>query len=206
MRVVHLLKGNYAATWARKEIAVLRSEGIDVHVVLPTDQPGDAATDFREMGIPVHDVWLDLPPRNLRGLPKDLARLRRVLAEVSPDIVHSHHLATAFWLRLVGGRSVPYARVFEVHGPRYLEHMHTRLMDLLMLGPPDYVIATSKAVQQLYQRYGFDMSKLVQIYTGTIPQFYMRPRSGKLRKELGITADQPLVGMVAWIYPPLKVL
>jgi glycosyltransferase involved in cell wall biosynthesis len=206
VKVVHVVKDNVGGRFAHDEAVWLTSHGVDVTVLMPASAPGHMAALYLEAGIPVVDLdpnlYANRPARSLRN-----ARvLRRAIADAVPDIVHVHHVAPCLLLRLATGRRPPFARVFEVHGPLHLESVHTRKVDLATRGPADYYIATSEATRRIYLANGVGDDRLGMAYSGLHTANYVKEPTGKLRGLLGIGSDVPLVGMVAWFYPPKRIL
>ncbi|HEX2295974.1 MAG TPA: glycosyltransferase family 4 protein, partial [Actinomycetota bacterium] len=92
------------------------------------------------------------------------------------------------------------------HGPLHLEAAHTRAADLATRGPLDFYIATSRATEAIYRRLGIPAERMTMVYSGSHTDGYVRPRTNELRRELGLGDDTPLVGMIAWMYPPKAIL
>jgi glycosyltransferase involved in cell wall biosynthesis len=154
----------------------------------------------------VTDADPNLYPANPAKTIANARRLRQELAALRPDLVHVHHLAPCLLLRLATGRRPAFPRIFEVHGPLHLESPHTRMADLATRGPRDYYIATSRATLRLYLEAGIAEHRIMQTYSGCETARYVTPRTGELRRLVGIGEDVPLVGMVAWMYRPKRYL
>lgn len=204
--VVHVVKDNLGGVFVYEEVCRLVESGLDVTTVLPATARGNMAERYADRGLRVIDADPNLYPANPARTLSNARRLRRELDALRPDLVHVHHLAPCLLLRLATGRRPPFPRIFEVHGPLHLESAHTRSADLSTRGPRDYYIATSRATQRLYLEAGLPQDRIMQTYSGCDTSRYINPRTGELRRLLGLSDDVPLVGMVAWMYRPKRYL
>jgi glycosyltransferase involved in cell wall biosynthesis len=135
-----------------------------------------------------------------------LAAIRRLVDTVAPDIIHSHFVTTTLALRLALGRHHPVPRLFQVPGPLHLEHALFRAADLYTAGPADRWIASCHWTANRYRRSGIDPSRIFFAYYGVdCEEFSPQPR-GKLRQELGLEPETPVIGMVAYVYAPKRYL
>lgn len=206
MKVAHIVKDNVGARFAYDEVFYLKDQGVDVTVVMPVHLPGHMAGLYQEAGVPLVDVDPNLYPNGPVRSAKNARRLRAALAEIGPDVVHVHHVAPCLLLRLATGRRPKFKRLFEVHGPLHLESAHTRAADLLTKSNADYYVATSEATRGIYASRGVDDARMDMVYSGFRTWDWIKEPSGRLREALGIGVDVPLVGMVAWFYPPKRIL
>ncbi|MHB8766644.1 MAG: glycosyltransferase family 4 protein [Deferrisomatales bacterium] len=200
MRALHVLKTSTGASWALRQIRELVRLGVEVHVALP---PGGLLVPrYREVGAVVHPVQLDLPARAPWRVGRVLAAARRLVSEVSPDVVHSHFVGTTLTLRLALGKGSPLPRVFQVPGPLHLEHPAYRGAELATAGPADHWIGSCEWTCARYRRSGVPRERVFLSYYGTDVDGFSARRSGALRRELGVGDGTPLVGLVAYLYAP----
>ncbi|MFQ5928554.1 MAG: glycosyltransferase, partial [Acidobacteriota bacterium] len=201
MRVLHVVKTVVGATWAYYMVRVQCSLGIEVVVALPSDTEG-LAPRYRECGARVIPVNLDFPTRQPWRLPAVFQASRELVEQVKPDLIHTHHVGTTCVLRLALGKSSPIPRVFRVAGSLHLEYWPFARAELALAGPRDYWIAINKSIRNSYLSLGVPPEAVFLSYTGIDLSLFQGTRTGKLRKELGLPAEMPLVGMVAYVYPP----
>ncbi|HEX5422740.1 MAG TPA: glycosyltransferase family 4 protein [Candidatus Acidoferrales bacterium] len=201
MKVLHIIKTAVGATWAYHQIRVLRSMGIDVEVALPSDTEG-LAPRYREAGIKVVAVDLDFPARRPWELPSVLRRCRQLVERVQPDLIHTHHVGTTLALRLALGKDSPTPRLFQVAGPLHLESPFFANLDMRTAGPRDHWIATCQWTWRKYLSLGVEPERVSLSYAGIEVTPFGTARNGRLRAELGMASDTPLVGMVAYMYGP----
>lgn len=203
-RVLHLVKTSDWALWALRQMEQLVAAGVDVHVVLPAG--GRLLAEYAEAGIVVHTLELDLQAARPWQLPATLARFRGLVETVRPDLIHSHFVATTLLARLALGKRHAVPRLFQVPGPLHLEHPATRVAEIATAGEADWWIGSCRWTVERYRRSGVADERLFLSYYGLDIDGLERPAGGRLRGELGLAPDQPLVGMLAFVYPPKRYL
>ncbi|MGB8523168.1 MAG: glycosyltransferase family 4 protein [Candidatus Acidiferrales bacterium] len=202
MKVLHIVKTAVGANWAYEQVRVLCSLGIEVVVALPSDTEG-LAPKYRQAGATVLRANLDFPSHHLWRLPEVSASLRRLVHEVHPDLIHTHHVGTTLALRVALGKHSSTPRIFQVPGPLHLEHDFFAHLDTRLAGPKDYWIATCQWTRRKYMELGVQSHRVFVSYAATDLKSFTGARTGSLRHQLGISPDTPLVGMVAYMYAPM---
>jgi glycosyltransferase involved in cell wall biosynthesis len=132
------------------------------------------------------------------------AAARQLVAEVKPDLIHSHFVSTTLLLRLALGRNDSIPRVFQVPGPLHMEHAISRTADLATAGANDYWIGSSRCIVQHYRNAGVGEGRVFLSYYG-FPTLVGK-RNGYLRRRLGIEDGAKIVGNINLIYPPRRFL
>lgn len=204
MRVLHLLKTSVGATWAWRQIRELVRLGVDVHVALPDG--GALVGKYNNVGATEHILQTDFPIRALWTFPKLAGMFRQLVKQVEPDIIHSHFVGTTLSMRLALGRNHPSPRIFQVPGPLHLEHLVFRKAEIATAGQPDRWIGSCRWTCSRYAQSGIDRRRLFLSYYGTDVETYASRTSGKLRKELELSAECKIIGMVAYMYAPKRYL
>ena len=115
------MKTAVGANWAYEQVRVLCSLGIEVVVALPSDTEG-LAPKYRQAGATVLRANLDFPARQPWRIPATLRACRQLVADVRPDLIHTHHVGPTFITRLALGKNSKIPRVFGVTGTLHLEH------------------------------------------------------------------------------------
>ena len=205
MRVLHAIKTTRGATWALRQVAALHALGTDVVVALPSVTDG-LAPRYAEVGVEVVAADLDVTAQRPWRLAGALDRCRALVERVKPDLIHSHFVSTTVVLRLALGRAHPIPRLFQVPGPLHLEHGAFRRLDLLTAGRSDVWVASCRWTYEAYRRRGVPPERLFLSYYGTDLEHWEGAARGALRRELGVGAAVPLVGMVAYTYGPKWIL
>jgi glycosyltransferase involved in cell wall biosynthesis len=201
LRVLHLVKTTTGAAWAAQQAAVLAREGVDVHVALP-ELTGRTMPEWERGGAHVHCAAVDFPAGAPWRLPGALARIRRLVAKVEPDIIHSHFVGTTQVMRYALGPGHPVHRIFQVPGPLHLEHSLPRRWEIGTAGPRDVWIASSRYIRQCYLRAGIQPSRVFTSYYGTRIADHESCRQPGTRTRLGVAEDAIVVGNVNYMYPP----
>ncbi len=204
MRVLHLLKANRGGTWAWRQAAVLKAAGADVVVALP---PGTGLTPaFRRAGATVVEADLGVSVDEPWRAASALGRVRRLVDELKPDVIHTHAAGMAAVARLALGRSHPVPRVFQVRSPEHLEHPALRRLDLATAGPNDAWIATCRWIQQAYLQQGVSPGRVFLSHHGADLDRFTHAAAGGFRKALGVNEATAIVGMVAHMQKPRTLL
>jgi glycosyltransferase involved in cell wall biosynthesis len=204
MRVLHLVKTPLGATWAFRLMRELVSLGVEVHVVLPPE--ANLLTSYRKAGVRVHEFESDFPLKKPLMIGSTLRSLRQVVGSVNPDLIHSHFVGTTLSIRLALGKGHPIPRIFQVPGPLHLEHTFFRFAELAIAGRQDFWIGSCEWTCERYRRSGISNERVFLAYYGVDIERYRENRSDALRKELGLKPETPLIGMVAYMYAPKKIL
>lgn len=204
MRVLQLIKTTRGATWALRQVRVLRALGVEVHVALP-DAKGLAA-EYAAAGAQVHVLATDIAHLlNPLSYVKACAAFRRLVTEVAPDIIHSHFVGTTVFMRLVLGRSGP-MRIFQVPGPLHLENGLTRWVELATANSRDRWIASCRFTRQVYLEAGIASAHVGLSYYGLDFNEFRPSGRTDLRASLGLPEDAIVIGMVAYLYAPKRYL
>jgi glycosyltransferase involved in cell wall biosynthesis len=201
MRVLHLVKTTDGAAWAAQQAAVLVREGVEVHVALPA-LSGRTMPEWVAGGAQVHRAAIDFPAAAPWRLPGTFARLRRLVAEIQPDLIHSHFVGTTQVMRYALGPAHPVPRVFQVPGPLHLEHAWPRRWEMTTAGPRDFWIASSLYTHGCYMRAGVDPGRVFTSYYGTRVADYESSRRPGTRARFGVEEGAILVGNVSYMYAP----
>lgn len=204
LRVLHLVKTSDWAVWALRQMAHLVEAGVEVHVALPAG--GRLLPDYAAAGIVTHTLELDLPLSKPWGLPSTVSRFRRLVETVQPDLIHSHFVATTLLARLSLGKQHRIPRVFQAAGPLHVEHAMTRVAEIATAGDADWWIGACRRTVEHYRQSGVPDSRLFLSHHGVDVDRFGRGKRGRLRTELGLHPDQPLVGMLAFVYAPKRYL
>jgi glycosyltransferase involved in cell wall biosynthesis len=200
IKVLHLVKTSVGATWALRQMRELVRLGVEVHAAIP---PGGVLnSEYQAAGVIVHPETFDLPigePWRWRAL---FRRLRSLVREVGPGVIHSHFVGTTLAMRLALGKAHGTPRVFQVPGPLHLEHALYRGREIATAGERDYWVGSCRLTCELYRRAGIRADRIFLSYYGFDTERFGKGRRGSLRAEMGVGEDARLVGMVAYMYPP----
>jgi glycosyltransferase involved in cell wall biosynthesis len=205
MRALHVVKTADGADWAAAQAAELVRLGVEVHVVLPRAE-GRAVRKWVAGNAVIHIAATDLPVRCPWSLPAAMRGLRAVVANVRPDVIHSHFFGSTLLLRMALGVRHATPRLFQVPGPLHLEHRLSRTVEVASAGPGDSWIASSRYILAHYRAAGISEERLYLSYHGIPAGACPATRSGLLRKRYRIPDGMKVVGNANFIYPPKRYL
>jgi glycosyltransferase involved in cell wall biosynthesis len=200
MRILQIVKTVDGAQWAVDQVTELVRHGVDVHVALPRLE-GRFIEDWRRSGAQIHQLELGLPLHAPWRFSSMAQRIRQLVADISPDIIHSHFFVTTLALRYALGKNHPIPRLFQVPGPAHLEHAFFRNWELSSAGDNDFWIASSQYALNLYRKADIAEHRLFLSYYGNRHHELASGEAG-LRAQYGIRKNQFVVGNVNYMYPP----
>ncbi len=190
----------------------LRAKGGDVMAVVGSPE-GSVARRLREAGVPYFSLPLSFAPSRGRigrllvyavRLPGTIVRLARFFRRERVDVVHTHVFNTIIIGRLAAWLARVPCRVSMVTGPLHLEAPFTRWADRLTWWMDHQVIAGSSWTRDRYRALGMTERRLACVsYGANAARFDPARADGeRVRHELGIAPGVPLIGLVAYFYPP----
>ena len=174
---------------------------MDVHVALPTPS-GEAISYWERAGATLHVLDCSLPLGAPHRIRQRTGAIKALIAEIAPDLIHSHFVTSTLMLRLALGKRYAIPRLFQVPGPLHLEHRLYRLLELASAGPSDSWAASSRYTRQIYFAAGVDPGACYLSYYGTELDKFSASRTGELRHRLSIPPEIKVVGNISFMYPP----
>ncbi len=201
MRVLQLVKTSHGARWALEQVQELCKMGVEVHVALP-NLAGGFSNAWTESGAQIHIVDIEFPAKEPWRLPSVISSFRNLTERVQPDLIHSHFVSTTLTMRMAlrHDRTIP--RVFQVPGPLHLENAIFRNWELASSNNQDYWIASSKFIEDLYHQAGIPEDRLFLSYYGNCLSDEISSARTEMRKILGISEEQRVVGSISYMYAP----
>jgi glycosyltransferase involved in cell wall biosynthesis len=195
----HLAMGG-AELLLSKFAAGAPAAGISYSVACLSDLGGNPAGEpLRALGI--QPVKLNCPER--LG-PKALLEVRRHIAQVDPEIVHTH-LGSADMLGSIAARTLGVPAVSTLHNALWGRDRREQSRSSLAAAARRFgcarVIAVSRHARAEYLARGWDKpERVVTIHNGI--DVTPEPGSGRaLRAELGLAPDDLVIGMVSALRP-----
>lgn len=207
MKVLQVVKTDVGASWAFLQAKWLVGRGVDMVTVLPS-LDGEMAEAYRQCGLKTVKGDFALPVRRPWELGARIDEVRRVVADVEPDLVHCHFVTNIMMVRLALRQSgIP--RVFQVPGPLHLEHRFFRLAEIWLATGVDHWAGACRRTCDLYLHAGIPSARIHLAYYGgaggsSCDEY--SPNAGRLHKEFGLSEGATLVGMVSYFYPPKRYL
>lgn len=161
---------------------------------------GPLEAELRQAGIPVHVIG-----KRWRADPQAYRRLRRLIAELRPQVVHTWlFAANAYgrWAAFCCG--VPVVVAAERCEDPW-KGMLERLIDLYLARKTARIVVNSQAVRDFYLRYGVPAEKLVVIPNGVGPVMPSSTGRQELLAELGLPENCYLVGLIGRLWPQKRI-
>ena len=206
LRIIHLTAAINGAPWMIGMASEQRRLGHDVSVILPS-RNGSIVPALEALGIPYH-----IAPCDVLGAGTSFRRagviltLVRLLRRLRPDVVHSHIISSVVTSRIAAWIADVPIRIGANAGPLTLESELLRPAEIGTARFDTRTIASCSYTLELYARYGIPRSQCDLVYYGPDETRFdpARADGARVRRELGIAGDTPVVGIVAYFYAPSK--
>jgi glycosyltransferase involved in cell wall biosynthesis len=189
----------------------LRGRGYDTSALIGWPERS-LARDLKDAGVPYGAIALSFAPDAGRlrllvycvRLPIAVLRLARQFRAGRVTIVHTHIFNTMIIGRVAAWLARVPCRVSMVPGPLHLEAPFTRAIDRLTCWMDHRVVAGCAFTYAKYEALGLAPPQLQCIPYGVDPALFdpARADGAAARRALGIPSDAPVVGLVAYFYPP----
>ena len=150
MKILQVVKTNRGATWALNQAIFLKKIGVEIITVMPECNKGNAIK-YRESGmqviagdwsLPVTKPWKFFSKRN---------EIRKVVKEISPDLIHLHFVTNVLMCRMALHKDKT-PRLFQVPGPLHLENKLTNFVERHTATKSDYWAGACKKNLRYLQR------------------------------------------------------
>ncbi len=170
-------------------------EGIrqgDRVTVLCLDKPGDLAQEVRGTGAEV--MTLSRKPGLMR--PGEAIRLRKILRELSPDVLHCHQMGAALYAGSMA-RSLHIPAILHTeHGNHSYQGWRRKLLASIAFALPHRLYCVSGEIADNLSNIPFVRSPAIQFNGIPIPSSSELRPDPRLRSELGIGAGDFVIGSV----------
>jgi glycosyltransferase involved in cell wall biosynthesis len=205
LKIIHIAATPTGAPWM---VALMREQkrlGHDVAAIIPALDGGIGA-QLDALGIPCYaaDVDIIFALKSITGKISALLRLARLLRRLRPDVVHSHIVNSVVTARLASWiAGVPMHIGANAH-PASLESEVLREIEIGTAFCDTATIASCTYTHSLMLRHGIPAKQLELIYYA-VDQSGHDPAladGGRVRRELGIADGVPVIGKIAYFYPP----
>jgi glycosyltransferase involved in cell wall biosynthesis len=161
---------------------------------------GPYEAELRAANIPVTVIG-----KRLKIDPVAAWRLRRVIRQSRPDIVHTWLFAANSYGRAVARWCGVPVLVASERCADHWKGTSERIVDRWLAPATDAIIVNSQAVRRFYEAAGFDPKKLVLIPNGVAISPVSIVDRAALLAELGLPADARVLGYVGRLWPQKRV-
>lgn len=203
MKILQIVKTNEGATWAFTQAKWLFDNGVDIATILPSTE-GGMAEKYKESGMKVLEGDFTLPVSRPWNLLKRARKLKAIINQENPDIIHCHFVTNVMMVRLALRKSnIP--RLFQVPGPLHLENILFRKAEIFLAENNDFWAGACRKTCDIYLKSGVPRERIFLAYYGgyggkACDEYKEKPC--KLHEEYNLSADKILVGMVSYFYKP----
>lgn len=204
MKIMHIAPTADGAPWMAALAREQQRAGNEVMAVLPS-LDGGLGRELARAGIAAYAAPADIIV-SVRGALRKLRALLRLvllLRRLRPDVVHSHVFGSVITARLASWLAdTPIHFAGNVH-PISLESDLMRALEIGTAFCDTKTIASSTYTRELYASHGID----AELIFYAVDQTAHDPRladGARVRRELVLSAETPVVGMIAYFYPPTR--
>lgn len=204
MRILHICGATRGAPWLCEIVREQAARGHEVSVVIPGAE-GPVPEALQRLGVRYlvlpHDPFASADPVSAW---RTIGRLARLLAAERPDVIQSHLFPSNIAGRFAAWMADVPIRLSMNAGPYVLESPVLSEIDIRTAALDTRVIASCAYTRRLYIERGLAPARTTLVYYGSDPVAFdpERARPGDARRSLGVSDDTPLVGLVAYFYPP----
>lgn len=189
---------------AEKQFTLLATrlprDEFEPHVIVLT-RTGPYEEELRAAGIPV-----TLINKRMRFDPVALLRLRRLLREIQPDLLHSWLFAGNSYARIVAGRRPRPAVIVSERCVDTWKAGWQLALDRRQIPRTKRLIANAPAVAEFYQNLGYPADRVTVIPNGVdIPAPLAESDRDALLAEFDIPAGARVVGYVGRLAPQKRI-
>lgn len=140
---------------------------------------------------------------DLVALLRTAGRMARILRRLEVDATHTHVISSILVGRLAGAMARVPLRVAMVPGPYHLDSTWLRRADIATHRLDHRLIAGAQRTDDLYARAGVAARRRRVVSYGVDPAQFDPAAAdpARVRAELGIAPDAPVIGQVAYFYP-----
>ena len=191
MKVLHLESGQHLYGGPRQVLLLLRglrAKGVENVLVCPVGSAIAAAApdaDLREMPIG-GDIDAAVIPR-----------LRRLIAEIRPDVIHLHSRRGADWL---GGLAALRLGIPVVLSRR-VDSREPRIFAVAKYSLIDRIIAISRAIEKVLIDAGINRDKVVCVPSAVPPMDRYPCDRIWLQQQFDVSVTAPVIGVIAQLIP-----
>ncbi|MGE5192417.1 MAG: glycosyltransferase [Deltaproteobacteria bacterium] len=152
---------------------------------------GPYAADLEAAGIPVTVL-----NKRLKCDPIAFWRLRRLMKEVRPDVLHTWLFAANAYGRLAAGRRPPFPVVVSERCVDSWKAGWQLWLDRKLVGRTTRLVGNSRSVADFYRDLGVPAEKLAVVHNGIDLLSFPPDARETIRRELGIPPETHVVGFV----------
>ena len=130
-------------------------------------------------------------------------KLARYLKKSKIQILHLHNPTALFYGTLAGKIAGTPCIIYTEHGRDFSSSIKVKIANRILCRMVDKIVVVAECGKRyLVEHEGVNEKKIIKIYNGIdSKKFGIRQEVTLIRRELGITDDQPIIGIVARLDP-----
>lgn len=205
LRILHITPSAIGVPWMVAFMKEQRKAGHDVRAVIAPGK-GDLGPKLESEGFEYDVLDFTLFAGSIPAAAMKVARAVRLFRRLRPDILHSHIFEAYMMSRTAGWVADVPIRLAMIPGPYPMEAPVLRLWDGGTAWADTKTIASCEYTRQLYLEFGIPAGQLELAYYA-VDQSGLDPAladGARIRRELGIAPGDPVIGKIAYFYPPLN--
>ncbi|HYM60462.1 MAG TPA: glycosyltransferase family 4 protein [Thermoanaerobaculia bacterium] len=206
LRIIHIAASTQGVPWLTNIVREQARRGHDVRVVLPRAS-GTVPRVLEECGVPFDVLPIELPrPTHPFAFLSRLITIARYLRRHRADVVQYHLFPSIIMGRLASWIADVPIRISMIPSPLLLESPVFGPVDLGTTFADTRIIATCERTRELYLEHGVAPEKVCLVYYAPDTDAFDPAKADpeRLRRDLGLRRDQPVIGFVAYFYPPME--
>ncbi len=204
LKIVHITCTPLGAPWMVALMREQQKRGHDVAAILPS-LDGDLAAALAVTGIPSYAAPTRvLSLRGAAGKARGVFTLAALLRRLRPDVVHSHILEGVVSARMASWLADVPLRFGGNVAPISIESELMRPLEIGTAFCDTHTIASCRHTRELFIQHGLPPEQVELIYYA-VDQSGHDPSladGARVRRELGVPDGTPLIGKMAYFYPP----
>jgi glycosyltransferase involved in cell wall biosynthesis len=206
LKVCHVAATTEGATWMVEQLRELRDRhGCEVMAVVSGER-GGLIDLLRAENIPYHVESFSFGSlKGILGMPRTVLRLVRFFRRERVDVVQTHLFFSMVMGRIAAWLADVPVRLGMLTGPFILQAPISRWIDRDTCWMETGLIPSCELSMQLYQSMGVRRERLTLVYYAPDEVKFSSDevQPVNLREEFGWPPETPLIGKVAYFYPPL---
>jgi glycosyltransferase involved in cell wall biosynthesis len=205
LKVCHIAATTEGATWMVEQLRELRDRHDCEVMAIVSGERGGLIDLLRAENIPYHVQSFSFGSvQGILGMPRTILRLVRFFRRKRVDVVQTHLFFSMVMGRIAAWLADVPVRLGMLAGPYTLQAPITRWFDRDTCWMETGLIPSCELSMQLYQSIGVAKERLTLVYYAPDESKFSTEQiqSVNLREEFGWPPNTPLIGKVAYFYPP----
>jgi glycosyltransferase involved in cell wall biosynthesis len=205
LKVCHIAATTEGATWMVEQLRELRDRHNCEVIAIVSGERGGLINLLRAENIPYHVESFSFGSvQAIVGMPRAILRLARFFRRERVDVVQTHLFFSMAIGRIAAWLADVPVRLGMLTGPYIIQAPVTRWFDRATCWMETGLIPSCELSMQLYQSMGVRRERLTLVYYAPDERKFAceQVQPVNLREEFGWSPDTPLIGKIAYFYPP----